>query len=74
MIVSARHPQEAQGLFQLAFDTAMANELWTLASSILGQLFDGASRRDQYADSIRHLDEMVRSREGSVIGSTSGLR
>ena len=59
MIVSARRPQEAQGLFQLAFDTAIANELYTLASSILGQLSDGAFRRDQYADSIRHLDEMV---------------
>jgi class 3 adenylate cyclase/tetratricopeptide (TPR) repeat protein len=59
MIVAPRRPQEARGLFQLAFDTAMANELYTLASSISGQLSDSAFKQDLYADSIHHLDGML---------------
>ena len=59
MIVAPRRPEEARGLFQLAFDTAMANEAYSLASSISGQLSDLAFRRDRYAESIGYLEEMA---------------
>jgi class 3 adenylate cyclase/tetratricopeptide (TPR) repeat protein len=59
MILGSRRPEEARGLFQLAFDTAIANELYTQASSLCGQLSDLAFRRDRYLDSIAYLDEMV---------------
>jgi class 3 adenylate cyclase/tetratricopeptide (TPR) repeat protein len=59
MIVGASRPQESRGLFQLAFDKAMANELLSLASSISGQLSDVGFRQDRYLDSLAHLDEML---------------
>jgi class 3 adenylate cyclase/tetratricopeptide (TPR) repeat protein len=59
MILSARRPQEARGLFQLAFDGATANELYSLASSCSAQLSDLAFRRDRYLDSLVHLNETV---------------
>jgi predicted ATPase len=59
MIIGSRRPEEARGVFQLAFDTAMANELYTAAGSLCGQLSDVAFRQDRYVDSINHLEEMV---------------
>jgi tetratricopeptide (TPR) repeat protein len=59
MIISSRRPEEARGLLQLAFDKAMANENYSQASSLLGQLSDIGFRRDRYADSIGHLEQMI---------------
>ena len=59
MIISSRRPEEARGLFQLAFDKAMANELYSQAGGLLGQLSDLAFRRDRYVESIAHLEQMI---------------
>jgi hypothetical protein len=59
MMIAPRRPEEARGLFQLAFDMAMANEFFSLASSTSGQLSDAAFRVDRYLDSIGYLEQMV---------------
>ncbi|HEU5243924.1 MAG TPA: adenylate/guanylate cyclase domain-containing protein [Gaiellaceae bacterium] len=59
LILSGRRPEEARGLFQLAFDMAMAHERYSLACSITGQLSDLAFRRDRYVDSLGYLDRML---------------
>jgi class 3 adenylate cyclase/tetratricopeptide (TPR) repeat protein len=58
-IIASRRPEEARGLLQLAFEKAMANEFYSQASALLGQLSDIGFRRDRYADSIGYLEQMI---------------
>ncbi len=58
-ILSGRRPAEARGLFQLSYDTAIANELYQQADNASAQLSDLAIRRDRYVDSIAHLEQMM---------------
>ncbi|HEU5404819.1 MAG TPA: adenylate/guanylate cyclase domain-containing protein [Gaiellaceae bacterium] len=59
MLISARKPQEAKALFQLALDTSRAYELPTQATMAVANLSDLAFQRDQYADSVGHLSEAL---------------
>ena len=59
MNISPRRPEEARALFQLSFDTAMAHELFPLATNGASQLSDLAIRRDRYAESIAYLEETL---------------
>jgi class 3 adenylate cyclase/tetratricopeptide (TPR) repeat protein len=59
MNIAARRPEEARALFQLSFDTAMANELYPLATNGASQLSDLAIRHDRYAESIAYLEETL---------------
>ncbi|HEX3237704.1 MAG TPA: adenylate/guanylate cyclase domain-containing protein [Gaiellaceae bacterium] len=59
LTLAGRRPQEARGLFQQAFEMAMAHDIFPIASSTTGQRSDLAFRRDRYADSLEYLDEML---------------
>jgi class 3 adenylate cyclase/tetratricopeptide (TPR) repeat protein len=59
LTLAGRRPEEARGLFQQAYDMAMANDLFSLASSTTGQRSDLAFRQDRYADAIGYLDGML---------------
>jgi predicted ATPase/class 3 adenylate cyclase len=59
MVIQPRRPEEARGLFQLALDTALANEVYLVASSACTNLADLAFRRDQYAESVVYLEQAL---------------
>jgi tetratricopeptide (TPR) repeat protein len=59
MIVSARRPEEARALFQLALDQGVEHGEHRLATSSLGNLSDLALRYDRYAESLVHLEQML---------------
>jgi class 3 adenylate cyclase/tetratricopeptide (TPR) repeat protein len=59
LIVSSRRPQEGRGFFQLALDTAVANELNDQAGMLLGNLSDAGFRRDRYGDSLGYLEQQL---------------
>jgi predicted ATPase/class 3 adenylate cyclase len=59
MIIGPRRPEEARGLFQLALETALANEVFLSASSSCTNLSDLAFRRDQYAESLAYLEQAL---------------
>jgi class 3 adenylate cyclase/tetratricopeptide (TPR) repeat protein len=54
-IVAARRPEEAQALFKLALDKALANELHGPASNAYANLSDLMFRQDRYAESLAYL-------------------
>jgi class 3 adenylate cyclase/tetratricopeptide (TPR) repeat protein len=58
-VVSPRRPAEAQGLLQLALDTALAEELYERASSACGNLSDLCFRRDHHAESLGYLEQQL---------------
>jgi class 3 adenylate cyclase/tetratricopeptide (TPR) repeat protein len=58
-LISPRRPEEARSLFQLALDQALAHELYTQAAAACGSLSDLALRRDQYSESLDHLDQAL---------------
>jgi class 3 adenylate cyclase/tetratricopeptide (TPR) repeat protein len=58
-LISSRRPEEARGLFQLALDTALAQDLYERASSCCGNLSDLGFRRDRYAESLGHLEQAL---------------
>ncbi len=59
MLLTATRPQEARGLYELALDTAMGNEIYPLAASLQGQLSDLAFQRDRYAESLDRQQQML---------------
>ncbi len=59
MILTASRPQEARGLYQLALDLAMTDEIYSMASSLQGQLSDLAFQMDRYAESLGHQEQML---------------
>jgi tetratricopeptide (TPR) repeat protein len=59
MLVSLRRPQEARGLFQLALDLNLANELYLNASIVYNNLSDLGFRRDRYAESLTLLEQSL---------------
>jgi tetratricopeptide (TPR) repeat protein len=58
-LISPRRPEEARGLFQLALDTSLANELYQRASVAGGNLSDLSFRVDRYADSLARLEQAL---------------
>ena len=58
-LISPRRPEEARSLFQLALDHALAHELYTQAAAACASLADLALRRDQYSESLEHLDQAL---------------
>ncbi len=58
-LLAPRRPEESRGLFQLAFDTAVAHELYGEASSSCGNLSDVSFQRDRYEESLGHLERGV---------------
>jgi class 3 adenylate cyclase/tetratricopeptide (TPR) repeat protein len=59
LLVSPHHPAEARGIFQLALDTALGNELYESASRTSGGLSDLAFRYDRYGESLPHLEQSL---------------
>jgi predicted ATPase/class 3 adenylate cyclase len=59
LILSPRRPEEGRGLFQLALETALANDLFQQASLVCGNLSDLGFRRDRYADSLAYLEQSL---------------
>jgi tetratricopeptide (TPR) repeat protein len=59
VVVSLRHPEEARGLFRLACDTAIANELYQVASVSSSNLSDLALQYDRYGESLTHLEQAL---------------
>jgi class 3 adenylate cyclase/tetratricopeptide (TPR) repeat protein len=57
--LSVRHPQEARGLFELALEIALANELHVFASTTCVNLSDHGFQRDRYADSLTYLEQAL---------------
>jgi predicted ATPase/class 3 adenylate cyclase len=58
-LISPRRPEEARGLFQLALDSALAHELYALASLMCANSSDFGFQRDRYADSLAHLEQAL---------------
>jgi class 3 adenylate cyclase/tetratricopeptide (TPR) repeat protein len=58
-IIAPKRPEEARGLWQLALDTAAANELYPHATSIYGQLSDLEFRRDRYSEALGHQEQQL---------------
>jgi class 3 adenylate cyclase/tetratricopeptide (TPR) repeat protein len=58
-IIAAKRPEEARGLWQLAIDTAVENEMIPHATSIYGQLSDLEFRRDRYSEALGHLERQL---------------
>jgi predicted ATPase len=58
-IVSARRPEEARSMFQLALDTALSHDLHTQAGTGYGNLSDFGFRRDRYADALAYLEQAL---------------
>jgi class 3 adenylate cyclase/tetratricopeptide (TPR) repeat protein len=56
-ILSAAHPEEARGLFQLSLETAIGHELHAQASATAANLSDLAFQRDRYGDSLTYLEQ-----------------
>ena len=59
VLVTQRRPEEARGLFQLAADTALAHDLFGSAVGGQTHLADLAFRRDQYSESLTHLEQAL---------------
>jgi tetratricopeptide (TPR) repeat protein len=59
VLISPRRPEEARSLFQLARDQALAHQLYTQAAAGCASLSDLAFRRDQYSESLDHLDQAL---------------
>jgi predicted ATPase/class 3 adenylate cyclase len=59
MLLTATRPQEARGLFQIGLDTAMANEDYVMAGTFHTELSDLAFQRDDYAESLGHLEQAL---------------
>ncbi len=55
----AQHPQEAQGLFQLALDISLANEALREASIVYKNLSESAHARDRYAESLQSQEQAI---------------
>jgi class 3 adenylate cyclase/tetratricopeptide (TPR) repeat protein len=70
MVVSLRHPEEARGTYQLSLETALAHELYALASNARSNLSDLALQRDRYGDSLSQLEESLTL--GRRIGNRPG--
>jgi class 3 adenylate cyclase/tetratricopeptide (TPR) repeat protein len=64
---SGRHPEEARGLFGLAFEVAQTHQLREEASRAASNLSDLAFRRDRYPDALAHLEQALEL--GRVVGS-----
>jgi predicted ATPase len=59
MLVKPRRPEEARGLFQLALDTSLANELYRQASVTCTNLSDLGFNHDRYVESLDHLEQAL---------------
>jgi tetratricopeptide (TPR) repeat protein len=58
-LISLRRPEEARGLFQLAVNSALADELYLRAAVACANLSDLGFRGDRYADSLAHLEQAL---------------
>jgi class 3 adenylate cyclase/tetratricopeptide (TPR) repeat protein len=58
-VIAARRPEEAQALFELALDKALANELHAPAGAALANLSDLMLRQDRYAESVAYLQQSL---------------
>jgi class 3 adenylate cyclase/tetratricopeptide (TPR) repeat protein len=58
-LLGRSRPEEARGLFQLALETAIANDLFTAAASAAGNMSDLAFRRDRYGESLPLLEQAL---------------
>jgi class 3 adenylate cyclase/tetratricopeptide (TPR) repeat protein len=59
MIIAARRPEEARGLYQLALDTALAHELYRPGRASLAFLADLGFQGDRYSESLAHLEQSL---------------
>ena len=59
VLLSRRRPEEARGLFQLALDTSLANELYQRASVAYASLSDLDLQYDRYSESLAHLERTL---------------
>ena len=59
MVVGPRRPEEARGLFQLSLDHALEHELPPRRSPPRWNLSDLCFQRDQYADSLAYLEQVL---------------
>jgi tetratricopeptide (TPR) repeat protein len=58
-LITARRPEEARGLFQLALATALEHDLPSMVSIVSVNLSDLAFQRDRYGDSLEHLERAL---------------
>jgi class 3 adenylate cyclase/tetratricopeptide (TPR) repeat protein len=58
-VIGPRRPEEAQALFKLSLDKALANELHAQASSALANLSDLMFRQDRYTESFGYLEQSL---------------
>ena len=58
-VIAPRRPAEARGLYELARDMALENELPMLVGSTYANLSDLDLQRDRYADSLLALEQLL---------------
>ena len=69
-VIAARRPEEARVLIQQALEMVLAHDLPRLAGAMYANLADLDFQRDRYSDSLRGLEQLLRSRAGRATGAT----